>query len=236
MPTVSFVAPGSRLGIRLLAGAAMTGALALGACSDPAGAGATAITATDHACRVATTALKAGMRTFDVSNRGGRVTEVYVYGERDRIVAERENIGPGTKATFSADLADGTYQVVCKPGQTGDGIRQTITVTGNGGEAAATKYDREIDLGAKDYAFTGLGGVSIAKGETIEFKMTNNGREQHEFEVFKPDGDTLGEIGPTATGQTGEVILAFEDPGTYKVVCGIEDHESRGMVGTVTVT
>lgn len=235
MPTVSSAAPASGRRRRLLTFTAVTGVLALGACSDTAG-DATAITATDTACDVARTDLAAGRNTFEVSNKGGKVTEVYVYGEGDRIVAERENIGPGTKATFSTDLVAGTYEVACKPGQTGDGIRQTLTVTGKGGKAAPTKYDREIDLGAQDYAFTGLDGVTIAKGETIEFKMANAGREQHEFEVFEPDGKVLGEIGPTATGQTGEVILAFEEAGTYKVVCGIEDHEARGMVATLTVT
>lgn len=231
----SFVAPpiGAR---RLLTSAAVAGAVALAACSDSAGASGVAITATDDTCQVAKTSLPAGKTTFEVANKGGKVTEVYIYGEGDRIVTERENIGPGTKATFTADMASGTYEIACKPGQTGDGIRQTITVTGEGGAAAPTTYDREIELGAEDYAFTGLDGVTIAKGETIEFKMTNAGKEQHEFEVFKPDGEALGEIGPTATGQTGEVILPFEEAGTYKFVCGIEDHESRGMVGTLTVT
>lgn len=236
MPTVSFAAPVSRRRCRLLTCTAVAGAIALGACSDTAGADATAITATDDACEVAKTDLTAGKNTFEVSNKGGKVTEVYVYGDEDRVVTERENIGPGTKATFSADLAAGSYEIACKPGQTGDGFRQTITVTGKGGEAAPTKYDREIEIGAEDYTFTGLDRVTISKGETIEFKMTNNGKEQHEFEVFKPDGEVLGEIGPTATGQAGEVILAFEETGTYKVVCGIEDHEERGMVGTFTVS
>ena len=228
------VAPARRSrSLRVLALAGLAGLL--GACSDSAGGDSVAITATDDACRVAKTELTAGENSFEVANKGAKVTEVYVYGENDRIVTERENIGPGTKATFSADLAAGRYEIACKPGQTGNGIRQAITVSGEGGQAAPTTYDREIELGAVDYSFTGLDGATIAKGETIEFKMTNNGKEQHEFEVFTPEGDALGEIGPTATGQTGEAILAFEEAGTYKVVCGIEDHEERGMVGTLTV-
>ena len=236
MTGISFAAPTPVRRRRLLTSTALAGAIALGACSKSASGDVTAITATDDACEVARTDLTAGTNSFEVANEGDKVTEVYVYGERDRIVTERENIGPGTKATFSADLAAGTYEIACKPGQTGDGIRQTITVTGEGGEAAPTRYDREIEIGAEDYSFTGLDGVTLAKGETIEFKMANNGKEQHEFEVFKPDGDVLGEIGPTAAGQTGEVILAFQEAGTYKVVCGIDDHEERGMVGTLTVT
>jgi len=231
----SHPAPGRRFRLVTAAVGVALG-LGLSGCSDTASGDVTAITATDDACEVAVTDLKAGKNSFEVANEGDKVTEVYVYGEGDRVVTERENIGPGTKATFNADLAAGSYEIACKPGQTGDGIRQTITVTGEGRAAAPTRYDREIELGAEDYSFTGLDDVTIAKGETIEFKMTNGGKEQHEFEVFAPDGRVLGEIGPTASGQTGEVILAFEEAGTYKVVCGIEDHEERGMVGTLAVS
>ncbi len=143
MPSVSLFAP-ARRGRRLLTGATLAGAIALGACSDTADADATAITATDDACQVARTNLTAGKNTFNVANEGNKVTEVYVYGEGDRIVSERENIGPGTRATFTADMAAGTYVIACKPGQTGDGIRQTVTVTGEGGAAAPTEHDREI--------------------------------------------------------------------------------------------
>ncbi len=74
-------------------------------------------------------------------------------------------------------------------------------------------------------------------GETIEFAMTNTATtEQHEFEVLGPDGNALGEIGPTDPGQTGTVVLTFDDAGTYTFVCGITDHEAKGMKGTFTVT
>ncbi len=108
------------------------------ACSSAGGGPPVSITATDTQCVVSRTQLEAGKRSFKVTNNGGKVTEVYVYGAGDRVVTERENIGPGTSATFSADLAEGSYQIACKPGQTGDGIRQTITVSGAGGAAAAS--------------------------------------------------------------------------------------------------
>ena len=45
----------------------------------------------------------------------------------------------------------------------------------------------------------------------------------------------LGEIGPAAHGKTGRVVLTFDKPGTYTYVCGIADHEEKGMTGTFTV-
>src|SRR5690242_1685246 len=105
--------------------------LTLTACgSGGAARGAIAVTATDSACQIATTTLPAGKNTLKVTNKGGKVTELYVYGAGDKIVTERENIGPGTSAELTVELAAGTYQIACKPGMKGDGIRQKITVTG----------------------------------------------------------------------------------------------------------
>ena len=60
--------------------------------------------------------------------------------------------------------------------------------------------------------------------------------EEHEFEIRRPTGSVLGEIGPTAPGATGTVVLTFDAPGTYTYVCGIADHETKGMTGTFTVS
>jgi len=104
--------------------------LALAACASSSGSGgpAVAVTATDTECRVATTSLTPGSHTFEVQNTGGQVTEVYVFGPGDKIVSEKEDIGPGTTARFNAKLSAGSYEVACKPGQKGNGIRQTVTV------------------------------------------------------------------------------------------------------------
>ncbi|MER5356122.1 iron uptake system protein EfeO [Kitasatospora sp. NPDC002551] len=112
---------------------------ALAGCSkkdDKAAADAVKVNATDTACEVSKTSFPAGHVVLDISNKGSKVTEVYVY-DGDKIVTERENIGPGTKATINAEIKAGSYEIACKPGMVGDGIRQKITVTGDGGSAAA---------------------------------------------------------------------------------------------------
>jgi len=208
--------------------------LTASACSSAGSGDAIAINATDTKCEVAQTDLQAGNRLFRVTNNGGKTTEVYVYGEADRVITEKENIGPGTSATFSANLAAGTYEVACKPGQTGDGIRQTIAVSGSGG-AAAKVADRTVALTGADYVFLGMENFSATAGETVEFTMRNDGTVEHEFEVLLPNGKALGEIGPTKVHKDGKVTLTFDKPGTYRFVCGIEDHEKRGMAGTFVV-
>lgn len=105
----------------------------LAACgNDSAGGPQVAVTATDDACQVAKADLTAGGTTFAVTNKGTQVTEVYVYGQDDgaftKVVSEVENIGPGTSRNMNVDLDAGTYEIACKPGHQGDGIRQKITV------------------------------------------------------------------------------------------------------------
>ncbi|GGV25202.1 hypothetical protein GCM10010495_46310 [Kitasatospora herbaricolor] len=120
---------------------AATAASVLAGCSSSGGgspgSGTTLrVDASDTACRVSVNTLAAGPVSIAVSNTGSKVTEVYVYAPGNRIFTERENIGPGTRATVTTELEPGSYEIACKPGMTGDGIRQKITVTG--GDASAT--------------------------------------------------------------------------------------------------
>ncbi|GAA1153748.1 iron uptake system component EfeO [Kitasatospora gansuensis] len=129
-----------------VAGAALT------ACTeqkkDSSSDGSIQVNASDSACELSKTSFPAGAVNFTVQNKGSKVTEVYVYAAGDKIVAERENIGPGTKATITSEIKAGEYQVACKPGMVGDGIRQKITVTGDG---APAKGDPRLDKAVADY-------------------------------------------------------------------------------------
>ncbi|WP_405019986.1 EfeM/EfeO family lipoprotein [Kitasatospora sp. NBC_00070] len=129
-----------------VAGAALT------ACTeqkkDVSADGAIQVNASDSACELSKTSFPAGAVNFAVQNKGSKVTEVYVYAPGDKIVAERENIGPGTKATITSEIKAGEYEVACKPGMTGDGIRQKITVTGDGAQA---KGDPRLDKAVAEY-------------------------------------------------------------------------------------
>lgn len=140
----------------LLVPGALAATLVLGACSTDAevstGADGTAltVTASDDTCDVSSTDLPAGLNTFEITNQGGTVTEVYVYADGDRIMAEKENIGPGTSYRLTADLPQGAYQVACKPGMVGDGIREAITVTAAEG-APAPSADPAVAKAVTDY-------------------------------------------------------------------------------------
>lgn len=193
------------------------------------------VVASNTACGVAKLDLPAGRTTFRVSNEGTDVTEVYVYAAGDKVVSEKENIGPGTTATFTAHLVAGDYQLACKPGQKGDGIRTAIHVSGAAAAPSLKAPDYEVGFRARDDVFLGLESFRTKHGDTVKFEMRNQGKSEHEFEVFAPDGSALGEIGPTKPGTEGDVALTFATPGDYRYVCGIADHEKRGMKGTFHV-
>ncbi|MET9529238.1 iron uptake system protein EfeO [Streptomyces sp. NPDC006649] len=111
------------------------------------GSGTVSVTASDSSCKVSKTEFPAGHVQFALENKGSKVTEVYLLFPDDRIVAERENIGPGLKQTLTAEVKAGSYEIACKPGMKGNGIRQKVTATGG----QAVKRDPKLDAAVAAY-------------------------------------------------------------------------------------
>jgi iron uptake system component EfeO len=120
--------------------------IAAGACVPNAAvtSDAIAVTSSDDACEVATNAATSGTVTFDVANRGSRVTEFYLMAQDGiRIIGEVENIAPGASRTLTATVQPGEYITLCKPGMIGLGVgQQPFTVSGD--RVAITGPDAEI--------------------------------------------------------------------------------------------
>ncbi len=112
------------------------------------GKGTIEVTATDSSCELSAKEFPAGHVRFAVQNKGSKVTEVYVYAPGDRIVTERENIGPGTSTEITAEVKAGSYEIACKPGMKGDGFRQKVTASG---KATAAKRAPELDAAVAAY-------------------------------------------------------------------------------------
>lgn len=110
--------------------------------------GAIKVTAKDDSCEVSKKEFPAGHVQLDIENKGSKVTEVYVLFPDGRIVTERENIGPGTKANITAEVKAGDYEIACKPGMKGDGISQKVAATGSG---KAAKRSPQMDAAVAAY-------------------------------------------------------------------------------------
>jgi len=140
--------------VRLSVVTAVAGATALVAVtgctekSDAKGGDAIQVTAADSTCDTSAKSVPAGQVTLRIENKGSKATEVEILFPDDRIVSEKENIGPGTKYTLTAEVKAGAYEVACRPGMKGHGVRQKLTVTGGGKTA---KRDPRLDKAVADY-------------------------------------------------------------------------------------
>ncbi|MFH9398491.1 iron uptake system protein EfeO [Streptomyces sp. NPDC017638] len=135
----------------VIAAATVAALTALSACtskSDAKDGDAIQVTAADSTCDTSSKSVPAGQVTLKIENKGSRATEVEILFPDDRIVSEKENIGPGTKYTLTAEVKAGSYEIACRPGMKGHGVRQKLTVTGAG---SAAERDPKLDTAVARY-------------------------------------------------------------------------------------
>ncbi|MGW3283171.1 iron uptake system protein EfeO [Streptomyces sp. NPDC001002] len=139
--------------VRLSAVTAVATAAALAAvtgCTEKSsgdGDDAIQVTAADSKCDTSVKSVAAGQVTLKIENKGSKATEVEILFPDDRIVSEKENIGPGTKYTLTAEVKAGSYEIACRPGMKGHGVRQKLTVTGG----SVAKRDPKLDAAVAAY-------------------------------------------------------------------------------------
>ena len=109
-----------------------------------------------------------------------------------------------------------------------------IAACGGGAPTAApasTPADA-LALAATEYEFAP--GTLTAPAGAVTFAVTNDGTENHEFEVMT--GETsLGKIDSFGRGAT-KVLTVTLQAGEYAYVCRLNGHDILGMKGTLTVT
>ncbi|MFE0702877.1 iron uptake system protein EfeO [Streptomyces sp. NPDC058872] len=170
-----------------------------------AGGDVVTVIAKDDSCEVSKQEFPAGHVQLTVENRGSKVTEVYVLYPDDRIVTERENIGPGTKATLTAEIKAGDYLIACKPGMKGDGIRQPVKATGEG--ASTAKRSPEMDAAVAAYrqyvqaqADTTLPKVKVftdaVRAGDVEAAKKAYAESRIGWERTEPVAESFGDIDP----------------------------------------
>ncbi len=197
--------------LAVLAGAAVL--VTLAACdskSDAPGAAAAGgpikVAASDTACEVSATTADAGNLTFEITNKGTKVTEFYLYAEGDRIMGEVENIAPGLNRRLIVEVADaGKYQTACKPGMAGTGIRGDFTVTG--GVAKQNDSNAQKAQATKSYADYIANNTSALQDETVKFAdLVKAGkvdeakaayaRTRTYYERIEPVAEKFGDLDP----------------------------------------
>ncbi|MDR7087704.1 iron uptake system component EfeO [Aeromicrobium panaciterrae] len=196
-------------------------ALTLSACaSDGTASGALTVKASDSSCNISSSKLEAGPSTFKVTNGGSKVTEFYVYAEGDRIMGEVENIGPGLSRDLVVDLPKGTYEGACKPGMIGDGIRETLTVSGEAAKklsdseeltAAADSYERYVKSQSDALIVKTEEFVAAVKAGNVDEAKTLFPIARTYWERIEPVAEKFGDLDPITDGREPDAIAEGVD-------------------------
>jgi len=194
-----------------VAGIGLATMAALAACGtqtpeEEKGGGAIAVNASDDACKVARASADAGTITFEVTNKGSRVTEFYLYAEGDRIMGEVENVTPGLTRRLIVEVSEaGEYQTACKPGMQGEGIRSAFKVTGQADKQVDT--DTKLADATKSYQRWVNSQTGALQTKTEEFVNAVKGKKVDEakklfpvariyWERIEPVAESFGDIDP----------------------------------------
>ncbi|GAA3977247.1 cupredoxin family protein [Allohahella marinimesophila] len=112
------------------------------------------------------------------------------------------------------------------------------------------KSDKTITMALSDNMRFSPSTVTVQEGDTVTFKLKNDGAIMHEFVLGTKE--TLEEhaalmvkfpgmehsepyMAHVPPGETREVNWTFNKPGEFDFACLIAGHYQAGMVGTVTV-
>jgi plastocyanin len=109
-------------------------------------------------------------------------------------------------------------------GETTEAATQTAPA-GGGGET--------VDMSLTDFALNPAQ-VTVAPGE-VTFNLTNDGQAPHNLEVEGPAGEAELDQDLEA-GQSGQLTVDLNEPGTYTMYCPVGNHREMGMEGEVTVS
>ncbi len=215
-------------------------ALGLSGCaSETSAKGAITVKATDSKCDVSATSLKAGPRTFKVTNNGNKVTEFYVYASGDRIVGEVENIGPGLSRNLVVDLPKGKYEGACKPGMVGNGIRQTISVSGTAAKELSDSAELKAASASYQKFVQSQTGALIQK--TTEFVNAVKAGKVDEakalfpvariyWERIEPVAESFGDLDPITDGRIADVEPGKDFTGWHRIEKQLwESNNTTGM-------
>jgi iron uptake system component EfeO len=190
-------------------------------------AGPITVAASDTACEVSTTSGNAGNLTFEVTNKGTKVTEFYLYAAGDRIMGEVENIAPGLTRKLTVAVPDsGTYQATCKPGMTGDGIRVPFAVTGTAPKQADA--DSTLAVATTSYATYVAGQSDALKTETqkfadavksgnVEDAKARYAATRFYYERIEPVAEKFGDLDPAIDAREADLAQGQEFTGFHRL-------------------
>jgi iron uptake system component EfeO len=192
--------------LALLGACGGTGGTAAAPGAPGAGGGPVEVAASDTACQVSTSTASAGNVTFEITNKGTKVTEFYLYADGDRIIGEVENIAPGLNRRLIVEVPDaGKYQATCKPGMAGSGIRSDFTVTGGAAKQSdANALKGQATKSYADYVANNTTALEERTGKFVDLVKAGKVDEAKAafantrvyYERIEPVAEKFGDLDP----------------------------------------
>ena len=99
---------------------------------------------------------------------------------------------------------------------------------------------RVVEVTANDQLAFVPSEITVARGETVTFKIKNVGTVDHEF-MIGPAADAYAdksgtpEVDAITGGSTKSLTFTFDGPGPYAFACHEAGHFEAGMKGTIVV-
>jgi uncharacterized cupredoxin-like copper-binding protein len=204
------------------------------------------VVATDTACTASAATLPSGAIEVTVDNQGTIVTEVYLYAPHDQVIGEVEGVDPGDSGSFDVDVGGGQYELACKPGQEGDGIRTPLHLDGplDPNQTAVPdpatargveSFAIEVELTSDEFA-EALEELVVVEHQTVTFRVANNAPDVRSFAVLDANGSTvLGTTNDLVPGASADVTITFATEGEFTAVDPIGDHRAQGSTAAFRV-
>jgi uncharacterized cupredoxin-like copper-binding protein len=190
--------------------------------------------------------------TFAISNTG-TATHEFMLGPAADAMADAEGTpevadilaGETKTLTFTFE-GPGPYAFAChEPGHFEAGMLGYVVVVGPDVSAVGTvAQPRLVAVDMSDQLKFAPAEMSVAKGETVTFLVSNLGTVVHEFAVGPADKVDADEVDGTIVKEADEidahrvktVTYTFDGAGPYGFACHEPGHFQAGMKGSITFT
>ena len=155
-------------------------------------------------------------------------------GEAGGSSASRGSTGPDKATTSGKSTTGGPSGGGGKYGSSSSAATTTMNEASGGTLKTIVIKETEFKLSPST--------VTLSKLGTYAFKAENKGSAEHSLEIdgegVKSKGGKVGEAKLEQTlnpGQSGELTVTFQEPGTYEMYCPVIGHRLAGMKGEVVV-
>lgn len=114
-------------------------------------------------------------------------------------------------------------------------VAAAVLLVGCGSGETTNSPPRDVALEANEFSFQASEAITITSGDTINFNVRNVGDLDHQMEVWNSENRVLGKTDRIPPGATRSVTVTFDEAGSYRVVCDIDNHLTLGQQANFNV-